>query len=145
VADLEPSVLHAKAIVAAATTYLDDMAALTVYHDEVPGDPTYPYVVFWSAPAIPVAEAERLARWGQDVITTTQATVAGFTPDDVLGAVDRLTWALHRRKPTIAGRTVGDFDLDGIVARPGRDPVSAPGGQEVWTTFMFFRLMSSPI
>lgn len=145
VADLEPSRLHAEAIVALAEAWLVAVgAALTCYLDQVPAEPAYPYVVFWSAPAAPVAAAERMAGWGQDVQTVTQATVAGLTVADVVGAVDRLALALHRRKPTIPGRQVGDLELDGVAARPGRDPVPTPEGQEVWTSVLFFRLMSSP-
>lgn len=144
-ADLEPSRLHAEALVALAQARLATLgAALTVYLDQVPRDPEFPYAVFWSAPASPYIPAERMAGWGQDVETVTQATVAGLTPADVLGAVDRLALALHRRRPTITGRTAGDIDLDGVPARPGRDPVPAPGGQEVWTTPTFWRLVSSP-
>lgn len=145
VADLEPSRLHAEAIKALAEAQLAAMgAALTCYRDQVPREPAYPYVVFWSAPASPFAPAERLAGWAQEVETVTQATIAGLTPDDVLGAVDRLALALHRRRPTIPGRRVGDFELDGTAARPGRDPIPTPEGQEVWTTALFFRLLSSP-
>ena len=145
-ADLEPSRLHAEALVALAAARLTVLgAALTVYADQVPRDPSYPYAVFWSTPAMPYAPAERMAGWGQDVETVTQATVAGLARADVIGGVDRLALALHRRKPTIAGRTVGDCELDGAPAAPVRDPVPAPDGAEVWTTPVFFRLASSPI
>jgi hypothetical protein len=145
VADLEPSRLHLEALAALAVTRLAALgSALTVYTDQVPQDPAYPYVVFWSAPAAPYAAGERLAGWGQDVETVTQATVAGLTRTDVIGGVDRLARALHRYTPTIAGRMAGDIDLDGVPAAPARDPVPAPGGQEVWTTPAFFRLASSP-
>lgn len=144
--DLEPSPAHAEAIRDLAQARLTAMgAALTVYLDQVPRAPTYPYVVFWSTPAGPLAAGERMAGWGQDVETVTQATVAGLSPADVLGGIDRLALALHRRKPQITGRTVGDFELDGVPAAPGRDPVPTPDGQEVWTTPVFFRLASSPI
>ncbi len=145
-ADLEPSRLHAEALVALAAARLATLgAALTVYIDQVPRDPAYPYAVFWTGPASPYAPAERMAGWGQDVETVTQATVAGLTRVDVIGAVDRLALALHRRRPTIAGRQVGDCELDGVPAAPARDPVPAPSGAEVWTTPVFFRLASSPI
>jgi hypothetical protein len=145
VADLEPSRLHAEAIVQLAEDRLGELgAALTVYLDQVPRAPVYPYAVFWSSPSSPYAPAARMAGWGQEVETVIQATVAGLTPADVLGGVDRLARALHRHKPTIAGRTAGDIELDGVPAPPGRDPVPAPGGQEVWTTPAFFRLVSSP-
>ncbi|MEV1315368.1 hypothetical protein AB0J14_04705 [Micromonospora arborensis] len=143
--DLEPSRLHAEAIQALAEAQLTAMgSALTCYLDQVPREPTFPYVVFWSTPGTPVFAAERMRGWGQDIETVTQATIAGLTPADVLGGVDRLTLALHRRKPTIPGRQVGDFEVDGVAARPGRDPIPTPGGQEVFTTVLFFRLMSSP-
>jgi len=146
VADLEPSRLHAAALVTLATAQLVELgAALTVYLDQVPREPTYPYAVFWSSPAGPYASGERMAGWGQDVETVTQATVAGLTRLDVIGGVDRLARALHRRRPAIAGRTVGDVDLDGVPAAPARDPVPTPDGQEVWTTPVIFRFASSPV
>lgn len=137
---------HAEAIKTLAEIGLTAMgAALVCYLDEVPDDPAYPYVAFWSTPGAPVAEAARMVGWGQEVETVTQGTVAGLSAADVIGAVDRLTLALHRRKPSIPGRQVGDFEFDGAAARPSRDPVNAPGGQAVWTTVVFFRLMSNPI
>lgn len=144
--DLEPARLHAEALVALAATQLAALGSvLTCYADQVPADPVYPYAVFWSAPASPYAAAERLAGWGQDVETVTQVTVAGLSVADVLGAVDRLCLAVHRRTPTIPGRLAGDVELDGVPGRPDRDPTPAPEGQEVWTTVVFFRLASSPI
>jgi hypothetical protein len=145
VADLEPSRLHAEALVALAQARLAAMgSAVTVYLDQVPQAPEYPYAVFWSVPASPVATGERLAGWGQDVETVIQATVAGLTATDVIGAADRLALALHRRRPAVPGRSAGDCEIDGVAARPGRDPTPAPGGQEVWVTVLFVRLMSSP-
>lgn len=145
VADLEPSRLHIEAIHALAVAQFAAMgAAITCYLDEVPEEPAWPYVVFWSAPAAPVAAAERMRGWGQEVETVTQATVAGLTPADVLGATDRLTRALHRRKPAITGRQCGDCEQDGVAGRPDRDPLPTPEGRPVWTTVAFFRLMSNP-
>jgi hypothetical protein len=147
VADLEPSLLHTTAITALAVSQLDAMGStLAVYLDEVPRVPSYPYVVFWSSPAAPYAPAERMSGWGQDVETVTQATIAALARADVLGAVDRLAWALHRRKPAIAGRVPGDIEMDGAPSAiaPDRDPVPAPGGMEVWTAPTFWRLASSP-
>lgn len=141
----EPSNAHAAAIADLAELELAAQGSdLTIYRGAVPVVPRFPYAVFWGAPATPHAADSRMTGWGGSVSTTTQATVAGLTEADVLGAVDRLTAALHRRRPVIVGRRVGDFELDGAVARPQRDPVPAPSGQEVWATVLFFLLNSSP-
>lgn len=142
---LEPSVAHAAAIADTAETNLETLDAdVTVYRDVVPDVPRFPYAVFWGAPAAPLAAGERMAGWGGDVITTTQATVAGLSPADVLGACDRLTAALHRRKPQLADRVTGDFDQDGVPGRPQPDTVRSPDGHQVWVAFLFFTLQSSP-
>lgn len=156
-ADLEPSVTHAAGIAALAAANLAAMgSALTVYLDRVPADneansaaaggrgPAYPYAVVWSVPGGPLAAAERLKGWGGEIATTTQVTVAGLTEADVLGGADRLTRALHRRKPQLAGRVPGDIEQDGAPGRPQLDPVLTPGGRQVFTTVLFFLLHSSP-
>lgn len=147
--DLEPSISHAAGLAQLAQARLAELgAALTVYLDQVPSDdaggPSYPYVVFWSSPGGPLAAAERLAGWGGDITTTTQATVCGLREADVLGACDRLTLALHRRKPQLAGRVPGDIEQDGAPGRPQPDPVRTPAGGQVFTTVLFFFLHSSP-
>lgn len=142
---LEPSVGHATAIADLAEERLAALGStLTVYRDEVPADPAFPYVVFWSAVATPLFAAERLAGWGGDVETVTQATVAGLDRRDVTGGIGRLTLALHRRRPSIPDRTVGDFEFD-TAGTPQRDSTPAPGGLEVWAAPVFFRLASSPV
>ncbi len=155
--DLEPSVAHAAAIAALAVSRLAALgSALTVYVDAVPGDdepdgaggygPRWPYAVFWSSAGSPVAEAERLAGWGGDVTSTVQATVAGLTRADVVGGVDRLVRALHRRKPVLPGRIPGDITHaggSGPVEDP--DPVPGNGGRPAWTAAVFFDLPSSPV
>lgn len=150
--DLEPSVTHAAAIAALATSRLAALgSALTVYVDEVPADDDpdhqvqWPYVVFWTMPGSPVPEAERLAGWGGDVTSTVQATVAGLTRADVIGGVDRLIKALHRRKPVLPGRMPGDIEhAGGSGPVPDPDPVPALGGRPAWTAAVFFALQSSP-
>lgn len=145
-ADLEPARLHAQAIKTLAEEQLAELgAALTVYDDQVPADPAYPYAVLWSGPATAHTEAERMAGWGQDVATVMQATVAGLTVLDVLGGADRLMRALHRRTPTIAGRIAGDIEVEVPATRPTRDPVVNPDGQEVWALPVLIRLLSNPI
>jgi hypothetical protein len=157
VADLEPSLTHAAAIAALAVSRLAILgSALTVYVDEVPVDdepndasgvgPEWPYAVFWSTPGSPVPAAERLAGWGGDITTTTQVTVAGLTRADVIGGVDRLILALHRRKPVLPGRIPGDIEHSGgsgPVQDP--DPVPSNGGRPAWTAAVLFDLQSSPI
>lgn len=141
----EASVLHAAAIASLAVAQVAAMgAAVAVYRDGAPDSPAYPYLVVWGAPAGPVAAAERLYGYGGEAFTTTQITAAGLTVDDVLGAVDIARQALHRRKPTIAGRVCGDLEMDGAPSRPAPDPVRSPAGLQVWSTPMFFLLMSSP-
>lgn len=142
---LEPSVVHAAAITALAGTRLAALgAALTVYLDEVPADPLLPYAVFWTAAGTPAVEAGRLSGWGGEVSTTTQATVCGYARADVIGGVDRLVRALHRRKPVLPGRVPGDIDASGGGGPPIQDPVPAAGGRPVWTSAVFFALTSSP-
>lgn len=156
-AQLEPSVTHAAGLADLARANLAALGSgLTVYLDQVPGDdapnpdapggrgPSFPYALFWSTPSGPWAPAERLKGWGGEVTTTTQATVAGLTEADVLGGADRLTLALHRRKPMLAGRVPGDIEQDGAPGRPQPDPVRTPDGQLVFTTVLFFTLHSSP-
>ena len=152
---LEGSGTHAGGLAAlAAAQFAAQGSDVTVYRDRVPDDtdlqddgtrgPRYPYVVFWSAPGGPQADAERLAGWGGEISTTTQATVCGLSEDDVIGACDRLTYALHRRKPILAGRVPGDIEQDGVPGRPTVDPVPSPDGRPVFMTFLFFTLHSSP-
>lgn len=137
--------LHREAIAALAAQHLAAVgAAAAVYVDVVPPDPAWPYVVWWSAPAAPWAPAERMAGWGGEVETTTQGTVAGLSPDDVLGLTDRLVRGLHRRRPVVPGRAAGDIDIEVVTVRPDRDPVPAPGGQDAWTGVLMARLVSSP-
>lgn len=143
--DLEPSVAHATAIKTLAQAQLAALgSALTVYLDQVPEAPSYPYAVLWSGAAGAVVEAERLAGWGQDVATTMQATVAGLAVADAIGGMDRLWRALHRRAPSISGRVCGDVELEQVAQRPVRDPVLGPDGVEVWTMPVLVRLQSAP-
>jgi hypothetical protein len=157
VADLEPSLTHAAGLAALAAANLAVMgASLAVYLDQVPGDdqpnadadlgygPAYPYAVFWSTPGAPWSPAERLKGWGGEITTTTQATVCGLSEADVLGSCDRLTLALHRRKPMLAGRVPGDIEQDGVPGRPAPDPVRTRDGRLVFTSVLFFTLHSSP-
>lgn len=152
----EPSLSHAAGLAALAATNLTTMgAALTVYLDQVPADttpnpaapggygPSYPYAVFWSTAGAPWQPAERLNGWGGEITTTTQVTVAGLSEADVLGGCDRLTLALHRRKPQLAGRVPGDIEQDGTPGRPTTDPVRTPDGRTVFTCPLFFTLHSS--
>lgn len=147
VPDLEPSRLHAAALVTLAESGLAAIgSALTCYLDDVPDDPALPYAVFWSAPATPVAAAARMRGWAQEVETVTQATVAALSVLDVLGAVDRLALVLHRRRPIIPGRRCGDVEMEDVRGlRPDRDPVPTPEGRPVWTAPVVFRFQSSPI
>jgi hypothetical protein len=154
---LEPSATHAGGLAQLAAAGLAELGAeVAVYLDRVPGDtednpdadggrgPAYPYVVFWSSPAGPYAPADRLKGWGGEVTSTTQATVAGLSEADVLGVCDRLSLALHRRKPQLAGRVPGDIQQDGVPGRPTPDPTRTPDGHQVFTTALFFTLHSSP-
>lgn len=154
---LEPSASHAAGLAQLAALGFAQLGAeVAVYLDRVPGDaepnddavggrgPSYPYALFWSTPSAPWSPAERLAGWGGEVTTTTQVTVAGLSEADVLGVADRLTRALHRRKPKLAGRVPGDIEQDGAPGRPQPDPVRTPDGRLVFTTVLFFLLHSSP-
>lgn len=155
--DLAPSLAHAAGLAELARVNLAAMGAeIAVYLDKVPADdeanpdadlgvgPAYPYAVFWSVPAAPWTPAERLRGWGGEVTTSTQVTVAGLSEADVLGACDRITRALYRRKPQLAGRVPGDIDQDGAPGRPTPDPARTPAGRLVFTSVLFFLLHSSP-
>jgi hypothetical protein len=154
---LEPSRTHAGGLAQLAAAGLAAMGAeVAVYLDKAPADteanpnavggrgPSYPYALFWSTPGAPWSPAERLNGWGGEITTTTQVTVAGLTEDDVLGVCDRLSRALHRRKPQLAGRVPGDIEQDGAPGRPQPDPTRTPDGRLVFTTVLFFLLHSSP-
>lgn len=142
---LDPSLTHSAAIAALATARLATLGAgLHVYLDVVPVDPVFPYAVFWTGAASPLAEAERLAGWGGELRTTTQATIAGLSRADVLGGYDRLVRSLHRQFPTITGRVCGDLDAGGDPGPVVVDPTPALGGHQVFTMPAFFVLISCP-
>lgn len=141
----EPSVAHFLALCATAQSNLAALgSALTVYPDEVPDHPVYPYVVFWATPAAPMAAAARLKGYAGEVTVTTQATVAGLTRLDVLGGLDRLTTALHRRRLVLAGRVTGDIEQEGTPTDPVPDPVLSPDGHQVWAARQLYTVHSSP-
>lgn len=138
---VEPSVDHATAIAAmlrAGTTF-------DVYEGDVDTDsPDYPHYVVWGAPANPLIE--RMRGDGGEVWTRTQITCVALTPMDVLGAADRARRALHRQRPTIAGRRCGDIEAEpGTTTPPQVDPdVRAPDGRRVYFTPLFFTLHTTP-
>ncbi|QKW15381.1 hypothetical protein [Verrucosispora sp. NA02020] len=142
---VEPSVDHAEAIEAmlrAGTAHEVHMGAPEVPDDEL----TYPHYIVWPPPATP--GLQRLAGDGGDVWTRTQITCVALTPLDVIGAADRARRALHRRRPTIAGRLCGDIEQDpeASVAPPVPDPTPrSTDGRQVYTTALLFLLHSSPL
>lgn len=140
---IEPSVEHPAALAA----LLRADTSFPVHEGKAP-DPDevqYPHYVVWGTPAQPLSE--RLRGDGGEVWTRTQITCVGLTPADVLGAADRARRALHRKRPTIAGRLCGDAEQEpGIPAAPQPDPtVRSPDGRLVYFTPLFFTLHSSPL
>ncbi|HEX8343495.1 MAG TPA: hypothetical protein VF657_01950 [Actinoplanes sp.] len=144
--DLEPEVLHADGIAVLLRARLDELGCdFPVYRDgRIPATPSYPYYVVWGSAGTPYAPADRLAGYGGEVTSTHQITAAGLSVDDVIGAVGRARFALHRRRPVVPGRRGGELTHDGTPGRPVPDPQREAGGQQVLALPMFFRLTTSP-
>lgn len=145
-ADLEPEILHRNAIADLLEQQLtaQGTTGITVYRDQVPAQPSFPYLVVWGAGGVPLDAAERLVGYGGEITTRNQITAAGLTVDDVLGAAGRCRVALHRQRPVIAGRHCGDLTALGTGGRPSPDPQpAAGGGQTVYSLPIFAELHSS--
>jgi hypothetical protein len=141
-AEVEPEVLHYEAVKA--------MLAGTGFpaylgEHEIPEQPGWPYYVVWAAPGEPIAADERMRGYAGSITTRFQLTIAALTPTDVLGAAARARNALHRKRPTIAGRRCGDIAQDpGPPAVPTVDPtVKGPNGARIYVAFLFFSLDST--
>lgn len=144
-AALNPEILHRDAIATLLEQRLTAQGStgVTVYRDQVPADPSWPYLVVWGAAGVPVEAAERLAGYAGEISTTNQITAAGLTVDDVLGAAGRCRAALHRQRPAITGRRCGDLSAVPTSGRPVPDPQTAGGGQTVYSLPIFVELQSS--
>jgi hypothetical protein len=144
-AELEPELGHRDGIAVLLRQQLaaQGSTGITVYVDQVPAKPAYPYLVVWGAAGDPLEAAERLAGWAGEISTNHQITAAGLTVDDVIGAAGRCRLALHRRRPTVAGRRCGDLTVATNGSRPVPDPGPAPGGQTVYSLPLFAALHSS--
>lgn len=148
---LEADVLHASALAALLQTrWVALGVTFQVYRDGVPDTVTpdnpagYPYAVVWGAVGTPDDAAERLAGWGGEITTTNQITVAGLTSDDVLGAAGRCREALHKQRPTAAGRSFSVVTQQGGAGRPVPDPQRESGGQAIYALPLLFALRSRP-
>lgn len=143
--------LHAQALVSLVNAALADLQVegrYTVYVGEVTEPEAtiaYPYLVIWPAPA--VRDVNLLNGYDGSATTTTQITAAGTTTEEVLAALDRASAALHRKTPTIPGRTWAPIrQVPGATPpQPDRDDtVNTATGRPVFTSFALFTLHSTP-
>lgn len=106
---------------------------------------TYPYVVIWPPPA--TRQTVTLAGYGGEATTTTQITASGRNVREVITALDRVSAALHRKRPTIVGRRCGLItQVEGAAGppQPDRDEqVRTEDGRPVFFSFHQFTLHST--
>ncbi|GAA4439381.1 hypothetical protein [Phytohabitans houttuyneae] len=104
------------------------------------------YLVLWSPPAN--RPRSTLNGYGGEARTTTQVTAAGRTVREVITALDRVAAALHRQRPTIAGRRCSPITQTPDVPAPPapeKDPnVRTTDGQPIFFSFLQFSLFSAP-
>jgi hypothetical protein len=75
---------------------------LTVYKGDVPGTPSYPYVVLWGDGG--TADTEALSDDPTTLTVKVYATVAGMTFDSAAIVLQRVRTALNRARPTVPNR-----------------------------------------
>jgi hypothetical protein len=75
---------------------------MTVYKGDVPGTPTYPYVVLWGDGG--TAGTEALSDDPTTLTLKVYATVAGMTFDSAAIILQRVRTALNRARPTVPNR-----------------------------------------
>jgi hypothetical protein len=75
---------------------------MTVYKGDVPGTPTYPYVVLWGDGG--TAGTEALSDDPTTLTLKVYATVAGMTFDSAAIVLQRVRTALNRARPTVPNR-----------------------------------------
>jgi hypothetical protein len=75
---------------------------MTVYKGDVPGTPTYPYVVLWGDGG--TADTEALSDDPTTFTLKVYATVAGLSFDSAAIILQRVRTALNRARPTVPNR-----------------------------------------
>jgi hypothetical protein len=75
---------------------------LTAYKGDVPGTPTYPYVVIWGDTG--KEDTEALSDDPTTLTLKVYATVAGQTFDSAAIVLQRVRTALNRARPAVSGR-----------------------------------------
>jgi hypothetical protein len=75
---------------------------MTVYKGDVPGTPTYPYVVLWGDGG--AADTEALSDDPTTLTVKVYATVAGLSFDSAAIILQRVRTALNRARPTVPNR-----------------------------------------
>lgn len=137
----DPAVDHANAI----HGLLDAALTYTVYLGEVTGpdgELTFPYIVAWPPP--PDRPTLTLAGYGGEITTTTQVSAVGRDVTETIAAMGRASEALHRVRPTIAGRRCGLItQVPQQMPPPRPDERVRVNGRPVYLTFSLFRLDSS--
>lgn len=102
----DPSREHAKAKYELLRAALPDTVDVYLAKvDKADEDLRWPYLVLWPPPAS--RPIDSLEGYSGQVVTRTQITGAGTTPDEVLAVLDRASAALHCVTPTILGRSCG--------------------------------------
>lgn len=113
----------------------------------LPGELEYPHLVLWPPPANRVAVT--MNGYGGEATTTTQVTAVGRDVREVITALDRVSAALFRRRPTIPGRECGLIDQREDAPpppAPDRDEQIRIGdGRPVFFSFLHFSLFSSAV
>jgi hypothetical protein len=122
----------------AALTALLTQAGLVV----VPGGqgtPTPPCVVLWPAPGEPVAGS--LADPTSDLIAEVTTVACGSTTDQCLWVADKVTAALSRAVPTVAGRTSHPVQWVDATSVTRDDTLATP----LQSTAIRWRLVTTPL
>lgn len=141
-ADTDIGWAHAEAIAA-----LLEPLPYPVHMGEVTDDDALvlPYVVLWPPPAS--RQTVTLNGYGGEATTTTQVTASGRDVREVITCLDRVSAALHRQRPTIAGRRCGLItQVPGAAGppQPERDEqVRTESGRPIFFSFHQFTLYST--
>lgn len=145
-ADADVAWAHADALkemLDAATPYTTYIGEVTTPDDEI----EFPHYILWPPPAS--RPTTTLNGYGGEATTRTQLTAAGRDVREVLAALDRAGAALHRKRPTIAGRKCGLITQQPEIPdppQPDRDETARAltDGRPVFISFLQFSLFSSP-
>lgn len=143
-ADTDVGWMHAAGI----TAMLEAAVPYTVYTGEVTTrdeELEFPHLIAWPPPANRPTIA--MAGYGGEARTVTQITAVGRDVREVITALDRATAALHRRRPSIAGRACSLIRVLEDVAtppQPSRDDTVSTPDRPVFFSFVQAELFSAP-